>query len=414
MTPEITGSFQNRAEAAIQFAGRQVRKLITDYPDFFPLFTKNGQWHHESESWTNWCEGFLGGLLWILHRRTHDSWWKERAEDYCRLIEDRKNDRQVHDLGFIFLPTWKVWYELTGDTTKNEVVIEAGKTLALRFNSKGRYLRSFVAPESLFIDIMMNVGIIFYAAEQSHDEGLQKIAVEHCLTTRRYLVRGDGSISHEGLFDLETGEFLRQTTHQGWRNDSSWARGQGWAIYGFATAFKFTQDERFRDTAKRCADFYISRTPSHGIPPNDWEEPTPKRCYESSAAAVAAAGLLELADAMNSSSEASYYRNYAFTILETLLGPEFLADKTPGWEGILKHGSYHERKALGVDESVMWGEYYFVLALDKALSALQELAPDRSESTHLKTDLDPKQYPYGHVSRSQDLALRLAPNSNQT
>jgi len=89
--------------------------------------------------------------------------------------------------------------------------------------------------------------------------------------------------------------------------------------------------------------------------------------YESSAAAVAAAGLLELSLAVSEPSKAEYYRKYAFVILNTLLGPQFLANNTPGWEGILKHGICHERKRLGVDESVMWGEYFFLSALDKAL-----------------------------------------------
>jgi unsaturated chondroitin disaccharide hydrolase len=240
--------------------------------------------------------------------------------------------------------------------------------LALRFQPKGRYLRSFVAPDSIFIDIMMNVGIIFYAAQQTKDASLLQVATDHCLTTRRYLVRGDASTSHEGLFDIETGEFLRQTTHQGWRNDSSWARGQTWAIYGFTTAYQFTQDARFLDTAQRCADFYIERTPAHGVPPNDWEEPNPTQPYESSAAAIAAAGLLELAKTTDPAPKAARYRERAFTILDTLVDPEFLANETPGWEGILKHGIYHERKGLGVDESVTWGEYFFLAALDKALA----------------------------------------------
>jgi unsaturated chondroitin disaccharide hydrolase len=247
------------------------------------------------------------------------------------------------------------------------VVIDAGKTLALRFQPKGRYLRSFVSQDSIFIDIMMNVGIIFYAAQQTKDPSLLQVAVDHCLTTRRFLVRGDASTSHEGLFDIETGEFLKQTTHQGWRNDSSWARGQTWAIYGFTTAYQFSEDARFLDTAQRCADFYIERTPAHGVPPNDREEPTPATPYESSAAAVAAAGLLELSQTVTEPSKADHYREYAFAILNTLLTPEFLANETPGWEGILRHGIYHERKKLGVDESVMWGEYFFLSALDKAL-----------------------------------------------
>src|ERR1700720_1807276 len=157
-----------------------------------------------------------------------------------------------------------------------------------------RYLCSFVAPESLFIDIMMNVGLIFYAAKETRDDALWRIAVEHCLTTRRYLVRGDGSTAHEGIFDLNTGEFVRQLTHQGWRNDSSWARGQAWALYGFTTAYEFTGDDRFLRTALQCADFFIDRTPPHGIPPNDWEQPAPQQIYESSAAAIAALGLFAL------------------------------------------------------------------------------------------------------------------------
>src|SRR5580700_4458801 len=312
------GLFSERAQEALVFAGDQVRRLVTEHPDYFPLYTKQGKWKHESEAWTNWCEGFLGGMLWILARHTGDPWWRERAEHYSLLIEHRKTDRDVHDLGFLFLPTWKEWYDLTGDPDKNQVLIEAGRTLALRFQQGGKYLHSFVAPDSLFIDIMMNVGIIFYAAEQADDQALWRIATEHCLTTRRFLVRGDGSTSHEGLFDLQTGEFLRQTTHQGWRNDSSWARGQTWAIYGFTTAHQFTKDARFLDTAQRCADFYLERTPANGVPPNDWEEPSPSQPYESSAAAIAAAGLLELASTTDQTPKTAHYREYAFVILNTL------------------------------------------------------------------------------------------------
>ena len=163
------------------------------------------------------------------------------AEHYSRLVEPRKTDRTVHDLGFVFWSTWKRWYDLTGDAALNDVLLQAGRTMSLRFQEKGRYLRSFVAQDSLFIDIMMNVGIIFYAAQETGDAELLRIANEHCLTTRRTLVRGDGSTAHEGIFDLETGEFLRQSTHQGWRGDSAWARGLAWALYGFGTAYAFTR-----------------------------------------------------------------------------------------------------------------------------------------------------------------------------
>jgi unsaturated chondroitin disaccharide hydrolase len=350
-----------------EFAEKQLRHLVTTHPDLFPMYTMNGKWKHGGEAWTNWCEGFLGGQLWLVYARNRDPWWREQAEHYSRILEHRKTDLNVHDLGFLFWSTWKRWYDLTGDPAINAVVVEAGQTLAKRFKPKGQYLRSFVADESLFIDIMMNVGIIFYAAQQTGDADLLTVALEHSLTTRRYLVRGDGSTSHEGLFNLETGEFIRQSTHQGWRDDSSWARGLTWALYGFGTVYRFTDDPRFLQTAELTAQYYIENTPAHGVPPNDWSEENPTRQYESSAAAIAASGLFDLARLTGDPLRARMFRDYALNILDTLTGPEFLASETPGWEGILKHGSYHEKKGLGVDESVMWGEYFFLEACSKAL-----------------------------------------------
>ncbi len=359
-----------KAQDAFGFAERQLLRLITNHPGYFPLFTKNGRWRHDSESWTNWCEGFLGGMLWIIARRSNDPWWREKAEEYSRLIGPRKTDRNVHDLGFLFLPTWKVWFELTGESSLQKTVLEAGKTLAMRFQRNGRYLRSFVAPESLFIDIMMNVEIIFYTAAQLEDRLLYEIALDHCLTTRRYLVRGDGSTAHEGMFNIETGEFLRQSTHQGWRGDSCWARGQAWALFGFSTTYACTKDARFLETAKACADYFIANTPDHGIPPNDWDEAKhlvnkEGPVYESSAAAIAVCGFLQIADQIDNQAVATRYRERAWRTLSTLLSSEFLAEHTPGWEGILKHGIYHKRKHIGVDESVMWGDYFLLSALDR-------------------------------------------------
>jgi unsaturated chondroitin disaccharide hydrolase len=214
---------------------------------------------------------------------------------------------------------------------------------------------------------MMNVGVIFYAARQTNDPDLLRIATEHCLTTRRYLVRGDGSTSHEGIFALETGEFLRQSTHQGYRDDSSWARGLAWALYGFGTAYTFSGDPRFLRTAEACAYFYIENTPELGVPPNDWEEVEPVYPYESSAAAIAASGFWNLSKIVCDSQKADQYQRYALKILDTLTSPIFLAVDTPGWEGILKHGIYHIHRGLGVDESVMFGDYFFLEAMGKVI-----------------------------------------------
>jgi unsaturated chondroitin disaccharide hydrolase len=355
--------FTEKFNSVFDAAQVKLRELIISHPDQFPMYTTQGRWDFSGETWTNWCEGFLGGQLWLLTLHTQDPWWQEQAIHYSQLVEPRKTDRTVHDLGFLFWPTWKRWYDLTGDPMVNDVMIQAGRTLALRYNKKGKYLRSFLAADSLFIDIMMNVGIIFYAAQQTGDKNLSEKALQHCLTTRRFLVRGDGSTAHEGIFELETGQFLRQSTQQGWRSDSCWARGLAWAIYGFTTVYNFTGDDRFIETAQACADFYMSHVPEHGIPPNDFDETQPRSPYESSAAAIAASGLIDLAK----HSGWIKYHDQAIRILETLTGPEFLANQTFGWEGLLKHGIYHSRKGLGVDESVMWGDYFFLEAVKKVL-----------------------------------------------
>lgn len=352
---------------ALKVVDQKVRGLVTKHPDYFPLFTENGKWKHGKETWTNWCEGFLGGQMWILADHLDRDFWRPKAEHYSSLLKGREFDREVHDLGFTFWPTWRKWFNETGDTALNEVVVQAGKTMALRFNEKAGFLRSFLAEDSTFIDIMMNIGIIFYAAQQSNDPEILRIVNTHVLQTRRHMVRGDGSTSHEGIFDLETGVFLRQTTQQGWRDDSSWARGQAWALYGFGTCFAYSGDQRYLEAARATADFFIDRTGDHLIPPNDWEESSPLMMHESSAGAIAASGLLQLSQIVGDSSQAQKYSNYAFRMIEKLCSSEFLASNDDEWEGVLMHGSYHEQKRLGVDESVMWGEYFFAEALDKVL-----------------------------------------------
>jgi len=362
--PEAT---KVRAKEVLGLFDQKVRALATNHPDYFPLFTENGKWKHGKEPWTNWCEGFLGGQMWILADHIDKDYWRPKAEHYSSLLKGREFDREVHDLGFTFWPTWKKWYKETGDLEINKVVVEAGKTMSLRFNKKAGFLRSFLAEDSTFIDIMMNVGIIFYAAQELKDAGIREIVDTHCLQTRRYMVRGDGSTTHEGIFDLETGVFLRQTTQQGWRDDSSWARGQAWALYGFGTCYAFTGDKRYLEVAQATADFFIERTGNRLIAPNDWEEPNPILPVETSASAITASGLLQLSQLVDNEVDAQRYAKFAIDSINELCSDKYVSLNDPNWEGVLKHGSYHEQKRLGVDESVMWGEYFFAECLDKVL-----------------------------------------------
>lgn len=355
------------ATAAVEVAADKVARLAADYPEYFPLYTDEGRWKHGKEAWTNWCEGFLGGQMWLFHELGLGGEWHARAEHYSQLVAERQFDDQVHDLGFVLCPTWKKWWELTGDETRRQVVIQGGKTLATRFDTRGRYLRSFLAPDSCFIDIMMNVGLIAVAGLETGDQGLLDVADMHCETTRKYLVRGDGSVSHEGIFDLVSGEFLRQTTQQGWRGDSSWARGLAWSLYGFTSMYALTGNPHWLATAQLNADYWLEHTSGEDpVPPNDFDEPGPLRRWESSAAACAAGGLIMLASLAEDDYLALRYHAHAEATVARLCQPEFVA-REPGWEGALKHGSYHERKGLGVDESVMWGEYFFVETLARVL-----------------------------------------------
>jgi len=126
-------------EDAFRFAHQQVRKLIEAHPDFYPMYTSNGHWKHEGPLWTHWCDGFLPGMMWLFHKRLarnggdEGNYWLEQAIRYSRPLEPRKHDREVHDLGFLFMTTYYRWYQETHDQKLRDVLIEAGKTQALRF-----------------------------------------------------------------------------------------------------------------------------------------------------------------------------------------------------------------------------------------------------------------------------------------
>ncbi|GAA3933384.1 glycosyl hydrolase [Microbacterium soli] len=355
-------------EHALHVAEEQVRRLVTDYPVQFPTYTQRGKWHFEDDPWAPvWTGGFLAGQLWIFAELSGEEWWRNRAEQYSLALEPRKTDAGTHDIGFLFDPSWGRWHALDASARTTDVLVQAGRTMAGRFNPNGHYLRTWVDAGSTFIDVMMNIGVIFRAAALSGDEGLRRIAVEHALTTRKFLVRGDATTVHEGWFDPRSGQFLHAATHQGFRSDSCWARGLAWGIYGFGTAFQGSGDSRFLTTARSLADTYVQRTGTDYIPPNDWDDPRPVQPYESSAAAIAASGMLQLAELCED--DGAEYARYAVGILTALTGSTFLADPDREWEGVLRHATYHHGNGLGVDESVMWGDYYFTEALWRLASS---------------------------------------------
>ncbi|HZS07596.1 MAG TPA: glycoside hydrolase family 88 protein [Blastocatellia bacterium] len=371
-------------EHAFNFAQHQVRALIERDPGFYPLYTDGGKWRHSKPAWTHWCDGFLPGMMWIFYEETGDPAWRKSAEEYSLALEHRKDDREVHDLGFIFWHgTYRRWYEATAregraEESLKDVVVHAGRTMSLRFHEKAGCLRSFHGEDSNFIDIMMNIGVVFYAALETNDRALLELARRHCLTTRRTLVRGDGSTSHEGIFDLDTGEFLKQTTQQGYRGDSCWSRGLAWSLYGFGTCYQLTKDPTWLEVAQLNADYWVAYVPNEGeqagIAPWDFDAPEggelSRSQVDTSASAIAVTGLLNLARASTSAARRQAYRDCALRTMRSLV-TNYLGEGDDGWEGILRGGVYHIHKDFGVNESVMWGEFFFVEALQRTLRLLR-------------------------------------------
>ncbi len=369
-------------KTAFKFAQVKIKALIEKHPGYYPMYTVGGKWKHSGETWTHWCDGFLPGMMWMFYQQSGDEYWYNAAAKYSRPLEPRKDDRSVHDLGFIFFSSYLRWMlSVESKDPKlavelDQVIVQAGVTLSKRFKEKGQYLSSFLGDESLFIDIMMNVGIIYYASKRLRKMGNKKDAAEllrianaHCNTSLRVLMRGDGSVAHEAIFDLETGECHHQSTQQGFRGDSCWSRGLAWALYGFCTAYNFTGNTDFLEASEACARFYIRNTPEDGVPPWDYDAmPVESRdLVDSSAAAIAASGLYDLSLVAPAFERRYLYRHYCRKILTTLCTAQYISRDVNN-EGLLRHGVYHIHKNLGVDESVMWGEYFFVEALYKALA----------------------------------------------
>lgn len=377
-----------RLENAFAFGVAQLEKMMprwtSDKPA--PIYTQDGVWSRPDFIWTDWCPGFYAGMMWLAYERTGETRWRDAAEAYTRRLEPRKFDRDVHDLGFIFMSTANRWYNLLAEddaanqTTKQwlkDLLITAGTIQSFRWKETGEdhYVYSFNGPQSLFIDIMMNIRLLFRAHQLGGEEELHRRAVTHARTTEKYLVRkagarlvdGDGMVIHEAIFNPARGEFRNLSTQQGYSPFTCWARGLAWAMYGFTDTYLFTKEPLFLETAERCAGFYLDNTPDDGVPFWDYGAPNiPDEPLDSSAAAIAAGAFWKLKEIVETRRAAATYRQAALQILQTLTGDAFTGDADR--EGILRHGVYHKPMGWGVDESVMWGDYFFMEALAEVLA----------------------------------------------
>ena len=380
-----------RVEQAFAFGVAQVDKMLVTWTSNkpAPIYTENGAWSRPEFIWTDWCPGFYAGMMWLAYERTGEAKWRAAAEEYTRKLEPRKFDRDVHDLGFIFMSTANRWYNLLpdDDPTKGwlkDLLITAGTVQSFRWKATGEdhYVYSFNGPQSLFIDIMMNIRLLFRAHQLGGEEELYRKAVTHARTTEKYLVRkagtrlvdGDGMVIHEAIFNPVRGEFRNLSTQQGYSPFTCWARGLAWAMYGFTDTYLFTGDRFFLETAERCAGYYLDNTPDGGVPFWDYGAPNiPDEPFDSSAAAIAAGAFWKLKDIAGTRRDGRDYRQAALTILSTLIGDDFTGDASR--DGILRHGVYHKPMNWGVDEAVMWGDYFFMEILHNVLTDSLSITP---------------------------------------
>lgn len=382
---DLPGELAASLRSAVEFAGEQLERTVRDWPPErpAPVHTRDGKWYRPTDLWTDWTPGFLAGQLWILHSITGEERWRELAIAHTERLAGRRFDRDVHDLGFIFLSSYGRWLDaLPPDDPMRgrieDVLVTAGTVQSFRWNEIGPhgYIYSFNGPQSLFIDVMMNVRLLFLAHRLGADEEVLMKAIDHCYTTARYLVRSDGeglgeidgSVAHEAIFNTEPlrGEFRCLSTQQGYSPFTCWSRGLAWAIYGFAEAFRYTGERDLLVTAERCARYWLDHTPG-GVPPWDHGAPgLPDEPLDSSAAAIAGCGLDILAG-LAPADRRPAYRDASRHMASVLASPAFLARGHAGEEGVLLHGVYHRPRGWGVDASVMWGDYFFLELCERCL-----------------------------------------------
>jgi unsaturated chondroitin disaccharide hydrolase len=305
-----------------------------------------------------------------MYAYTGDTAWSAHAEAWTAPQAENQFNATTHDIGFNLLPSYGLGYRLTRNASYRSALLNGAASLASRFNANVGCIRSWDWGDwqyPVIIDNMMNLELLFYGAELGGEPEWTELGLSHALKTMQNHVRPDGGTFHVVDYEPSTGAVLSRGTYQGAADSSTWARGQAWAIYGFAMAYRYTHDIRLLETAEKVADYFIGHLPSDAIPYWDFQAPgIPDTNRDSSAAAIAASGLQELAAFGRGSSRAKY-RRAAEAMLRTLSSDDYLAlDGTS--PGILLHAVGGFPFNSEVDVSLIYGDYYYVQALLRSAS----------------------------------------------
>lgn len=342
--------------------GRGARNIAAD--------TSDPQWHCSDIN--DWTCGFWPGILWYDYEFTKDEEIKRQAERFSEaIIPILDNKNHSHDLGFMFFCSLGQGYRLTQNPEYKKQLLRAADSLALLYNPVVGTINSWPGmcktkswPHNTIIDNMINLELLFWAAKNGGSQRLYDIAKRHAEVTMENQFRDDYSTYHVVVYDTISGNRLARVTHQGYADESMWARGQAWAVYGFAMAFRETGEKAFLQTACKAADRLLENIPEDYVPYWDYSDPDiPNAPRDASAASVTASGLIELSQLVDDAQLSEYYLGIAQKMLISLSSEKYQSrDKNVAF---LLHSTGHYPDGSEIDASIVYADYYYIEALHR-------------------------------------------------
>lgn len=367
-------------------AEQQLSKQLVVVPEpvVFPRTIKNGQLH--TTRMNDWTEGFYPGCLWYVYENNKTNKWKEAAIKWTEALEPLKKLTSHHDIGFLMYCSFGNAYRLLGDERYKDILIESANSLCTRFDEKVGCIKSWNYRKAwngvdewfypVIIDNMMNLELLYFATKVTGDKKYAEIANRHAENTAQNQFREDYSNYHVVDYDQQTGKVLHRATCQGFSDNSTWARGQAWAIYGYTMVYRETKDPKFLKMAVGTADLWINHPnlPEDGVPFWDFNagqkgfipewnydpQQFTKIPRDASAAAIAASAFLELADYVPGGEK---YFKEAEHILQSLSSSDYLAEPDTNCNFILKHSVGSIPHGVEIDVPLVYADYYYLEAL---------------------------------------------------
>lgn len=361
----------DKLDKAIQTALNRVDNLINKTNDgFIESVTKDNKYYAMENN--DWTTSFLTGMIFIAYELTGDEKYLAVINKHLDSFENRVDKEialETHDIGFLYSLSSVAYDRMFDSQRARDISKKASDLLIRRYFANGGYIQAWGELNKgenrgrIIIDCNMNLPLLYYTALITGEQKYYDIANQHALTAGKYIVREDYSTYHTYFFDGDSGTPIRGTTHQGYKDDSCWSRGQGWAIYGFILSYKYTKNDYYLELCKKTSDYLIKYLPKDKVPFwdlafDDSFEGVQER--DSSAGAIAVCGMLELASYL-SGEEAEYYRTKAIEILDSLIDNYSVKDENA--DGLILHSVYNKNKQKGVDECSSWGDYYYLEAL---------------------------------------------------